>query len=113
MSTTDQSATTSNVLATVTGPVVMIGFGSIGRGVLPAASTATSSSTTAGAVVIEPDDRERSIVDGYGLTLRAGLITVDNYRDLLTAAAHRGRRAGVLHQPVGRHVVARHAAVVP
>ncbi len=35
MSTTDPSANLSDVLATITGPVVMIGFGSIGRGTLP------------------------------------------------------------------------------
>ena len=35
MSTTDPSAKLSEVLGRVSGPVVMIGFGSIGRGVLP------------------------------------------------------------------------------
>ena len=93
MSTTDQSATTSNVLATVTGPVVMIGFGSIGRGTLPLIDRHIEFDRGR-AVVIEPDDRERSIVEGYGLTFVQDSITVDNYRDLLTPLLTAGTGQG-------------------
>src|SRR6478735_4495950 len=93
VSTTDQSVTTSNVLATVTGPVVMIGFGSIGRGTLPLIDRHIEFDRGR-AVVIGPDDHERSIVEGYGLTFVQDSITVDNYRDLLTPLLTAGTGQG-------------------
>ncbi len=83
MSTTDPSANLDEVLATVTGPIVMIGFGSIGRGTLPLIDRHIDFDRSR-AVLIEPDDRQRSIVEGYGFTFVHGSVTVDNYRDLLT-----------------------------
>ena len=65
MSTTDPSAKLSEVLATITGPIVMIGFGSIGRGTLPLIDRHIGFDRSR-AVLIEPDDRQRSIVESTG-----------------------------------------------
>ena len=83
MSATDQSPNANDLLATVSGPIVMIGFGSIGRGTLPLIDRHIDFDRGR-AVVIEPDDRQRSIVESYGFTFVHDAITVDNYRDLLT-----------------------------
>ena len=56
----------NTIHATVSGPIVMIGFGSIGRGTLPLIDRHLDFDRTR-AVVVEPDDRDRAIVEEYGL----------------------------------------------
>jgi homospermidine synthase len=80
-------------LATITGPIVMIGFGSIGRGTLPLIDRHIGVDRSR-AVVIEPDDRNRSIVEGYGFTFLQSAVTVDNYRGLLTPLLTAGNGQG-------------------
>lgn len=71
------------VHAAITGPVVMIGFGSIGRGTLPLVDRHFEFDRTR-AVVIEPNGHDRGIVEQYGFELVEAAVTVDNYRELLT-----------------------------
>ena len=93
-------------MARITGPIVMIGFGSIGRGTLPlierhfdydqarfvghrSRSTPTARCSTSAA---SASSRRR--------------VTQRELSRAPDAAAHRGRRPGLLRQPVGRHLLA-------
>ncbi len=66
----------------IEGPIVMIGFGSIGKGTLPLIErhfTFDRSRLT----VIDPDDRDRGIVDEMGYRFVHQAVTRENYRELL------------------------------
>ncbi|MCI4661761.1 MAG: homospermidine synthase [Neomegalonema sp.] len=69
--------------ATVNGPIVMIGFGSIGRGTLPLIERHLRFDP-ARLVVIDPDERVRAHVEGAGYRFIHAAVTIDNYRELLT-----------------------------
>lgn len=77
----------------ITGPIVMIGFGSIGRGTLPLIERHFRFDKSR-MVVIEPLD------DGHGLLARHGVlhikeaVTRDNYRELLTPLLTKGGGQG-------------------
>jgi homospermidine synthase len=58
---------------TITGPIVMVGFGSIGRGTLPLIERHFKFDRSR-FVVIDPDDSDRRLLDG---------VTRENYRDML------------------------------
>ena len=62
--------TSTEVLGRVSGPVVMIGFGSIGRGVLPLLDRHIEFDRGR-CTVIDPDDRDRHLLDEYGVALPA------------------------------------------
>ena len=79
--------------ASVSGPIVMIGFGSIGRGTLPLIDRHLDFDRTR-AVVVEPDDRDRGIVEEYGVEFLQTAVTVENYRDLLTPLLTEGDGQG-------------------
>ena len=67
---------------TIAGPIVMIGFGSIGKGTLPLIERHFEFDKSQ-FVIIDPDDSDRRLADERGLKfLRLGL-TPDNYRDVL------------------------------
>src|SRR5919205_2088607 len=67
----------------IDGPVVMIGFGSIGRGTLPLIQRHFSFDRDR-LVVIDPDDTHRKILDVQGIRFIHEGVTRENYRDLLT-----------------------------
>ncbi|MBV9628416.1 MAG: homospermidine synthase [Xanthobacteraceae bacterium] len=83
----------SAVLARFDGPIVMIGFGSIGRGTLPLIERHITFDRSK-FVVIAPDDSDRNLVDERQLRFMHLAITKENYRDvlkpLLTAGPGRG-----------------------
>lgn len=81
------------VLGHITGPVVMIGFGSIGRGTLPLLDRHIDFDR-ARLTVIDPDDRDRAILDHYGARYMRVHITEDNFRDLLPALLTEGEGQG-------------------
>ena len=85
--------TNDQLLATISGPVVMIGFGSIGRGTLPLLDRHIDFDRTR-ATVIEPSDEDRAILAEYGVTHLAESITPENYRDLLTPILTAGEGQG-------------------
>ncbi len=69
--------------ATVDGPIVMIGFGSIGRGTLPLIDRHISFDHSR-LVVIDPDDSNRAIAESYGARFIQQALSPENYVDLLT-----------------------------
>ncbi|MGH6923172.1 MAG: homospermidine synthase [Propylenella sp.] len=69
--------------AKIDGPIVMIGFGSIGRGTLPLILRHFEFDRGR-MVVIDPDDSDRKLVDSEGLRFLHQAVTRDNYRELLT-----------------------------
>jgi len=77
----------------IDGPIVMIGFGSIGRGTLPLIERHMQFDRSR-FVVIDPDDRDRPILDRHGIRFIHQAVTRDRYRHLLepllTAGGGRG-----------------------
>jgi homospermidine synthase len=71
------------VHAEITGPIVMIGFGSIGRGTLPLIERHFKYDK-ARMVVIDPSDADRKLLDERGITFVHDAVTRKNYKKLLT-----------------------------
>jgi homospermidine synthase len=67
---------------TITGPIVMIGFGSIGRGLLPLIERHFAYDHKR-FYVIEPSVRHRTFLKQRGIQHLEQAVTRDNYRDLL------------------------------
>jgi homospermidine synthase len=74
--------TTWPVHGRISGPVVMIGFGSIGKGMLPLIERHFEFDRNR-FVVIDPDDTDRSMLDVRGITLVQQALTRENYREIL------------------------------
>ncbi len=70
------------VHAKVDGPVVMIGFGSIGRGTLPLLLRHFEVDRSR-IVVIDPDDRDRGLCDEHQIRFLHQPVTREGYRELL------------------------------
>src|SRR5713101_8033371 len=81
------------VYARIEGPIVMIGFGSIGKGTLPLIERHFSYDP-ARLVVIDPDDADRKILDARGIRFIHQAVTRDNYREFLTPLLTAGGRRG-------------------
>ena len=77
------------------GPIVMIGFGSIGKGVLPLLERHIGHDKSQ-MVVIAPDDADRHILDGRGIAFQHVALTIDNYIDILKPLLSKGGRQGFL-----------------
>ncbi|MBT9293010.1 homospermidine synthase [Prosthecodimorpha staleyi] len=71
------------VYHTITGPIVMIGFGSIGKGTLPLIERHFSFDKSR-LTVIDPFDGDRKLVDERGYRFVHQPVTRENYRELLT-----------------------------
>ena len=74
--------TDSALLARFDGPIVMIGFGSIGKGTLPLLERHLAFDHEK-FVVIAPDDSDRELLDVRQIRFLHLAITRDNYRDVL------------------------------
>src|ERR1700678_4011238 len=70
------------VHARITGPIVMIGFGSIGKGTLPLIERHFDYDKSR-FVVIDPEDKDRKLLDDRGIRFIHQAVTRDNYRKLL------------------------------
>ena len=81
------------VHAKIAGPIVMIGFGSIGKGTLPLIERHFAFDRSR-MVVIDPVDDDRHLLDERGIRFEKLAITRENYRDvlvpLLTAGGGQG-----------------------
>jgi len=66
----------------IDGPIVMIGFGSIGKGTLPLIERHFEFDKSR-FVVIDPEDKDRKILDERGIRFIHEAVTKDNYRKLL------------------------------
>src|SRR5258707_1019291 len=103
MNTTQHLTAGWPVHARFDGPIVMIGFGSIGKGTLPLIERHIAFDPSK-FVVIAPDDSDRALLDERKIRFVHVALTKANYRDLRTAAeepstrndwAQLMRRAGV------------------
>ncbi|MGO4669626.1 homospermidine synthase [Bosea sp. 2RAB26] len=70
------------VHGTITGPIVMIGFGSIGRGTLPLIERHFEYDRSR-FVVIDPHDTNRALLDERGIRFIQEAVTPENYKSLL------------------------------
>ncbi|TAM95704.1 MAG: homospermidine synthase, partial [Rhizobiaceae bacterium] len=77
----------------ISGPIVMIGFGSIGRGTLPLIERHFRFDKSR-MVVIDPDDENRKLLDDRGIAFLREAVTKENYRELLTPLLTRGEGQG-------------------
>ncbi len=81
------------VYHTITGPIVMIGFGSIGRGTLPLIERHFKFDKSR-MVIIDPSDTDKAIADEHGIKFVQQEITEENYRDVLTPYLTNGEGQG-------------------
>jgi homospermidine synthase len=77
----------------ISGPVVMIGFGSIGRGTLPLIERHFEYDK-ARFTVIDPVDNDREMLDVRGVRFVQQAVTKENYRDLLVPLLTEGGGQG-------------------
>src|SRR5262245_5299810 len=77
------------------GPIVMIGFGSIGKGTLPLIERHIGFDRSK-FVVIAPDDADRHLLDERKLRFMHLAITKENYRDVLTPLLTGGPGRGMI-----------------
>lgn len=85
--------TTWPVHGRIDGPIVMIGFGSIGKGVLPLIERHFAFDKSR-FVVIDPCDTDRGLLDERGIRFVHEAVTPDNYRALLTPLLTKGEGRG-------------------
>src|SRR5688500_5793867 len=85
--------TTWPVHGRISGPIVMIGFGSIGRGTLPL--IARHFDFDRGRfTVIDASDANRGLLDERGIRFEQVSLTRDNYREILTPLLTEGGGQG-------------------
>ncbi|MES3038871.1 MAG: homospermidine synthase [Bdellovibrionota bacterium] len=77
----------------ITGPIVIIGFGSIGRGTLPLIERHFKYDKSR-MVVIDPKDTDRKILDERGIKFLHMGITAENYEKVLTPLLTKGGGTG-------------------
>jgi homospermidine synthase len=85
--------TTWPVYAKIDGPIVMIGFGSIGKGTLPLIERHFAYDKSR-FVVIDPEDKDRHLLDERGIRFIHEAVTRHNYRELLTPLLTKGGGQG-------------------
>jgi homospermidine synthase len=81
------------VHGTITGPIVMIGFGSIGRGTLPLIERHLEFDRSR-MVVIDPTDEGRALLDEHGIAFSQVALTPKNFREVLTPLLTNGEGQG-------------------
>jgi len=77
----------------ITGPIVMIGFGSIGRGTLPLIERHFKFDKSR-MTVIDPRDADRKLLDERGIAFVQEAVTKKNYKELLTPLLTKGGGQG-------------------
>jgi homospermidine synthase len=77
------------------GPIVMIGFGSIGRGILPLIERHIGFDRSK-FVVIAPDDQNQHLLEERQLCFVHAALTKENYRELLTPLLTAGPGRGMI-----------------
>jgi homospermidine synthase len=77
----------------INGPIVMIGFGSIGKGTLPLIERHFTYDK-ARFVVIDPEDKDRKLLDERGIRFVHQAVTRDNYKHVLTPLLTEGGGQG-------------------
>ena len=77
----------------ITGPVIMIGFGSIGRGMIPLLERHFKFDRDR-FVIIDPEDIYRPVVEGLGIRFVHAELSPENYRDILSPLLKNGEGIG-------------------
>src|ERR1700740_604395 len=77
------------------GPIVMLGFGAIGKGTLPLIERHIAFNR-AKFVVIAPDDDDRKLLDDRQIRFIHQAVTKENYRDLITPLLSAGPGRGMM-----------------
>ena len=77
----------------ITGPIVMIGFGSIGRGTLPLIERHFEHDKSR-FTVIDPQVKDKHLLDERGIRFVQEAVTRENYRELLTGLLTEGGGQG-------------------
>src|SRR5205807_991505 len=90
-----RSADGHPVHARFDGPIVMLGFGSIGKGTLPLIERHIAFDR-AKLVVIAPDDRDRRLLDDRQIRFIHQAVTRENYRELLAPLLRAGPGRGMM-----------------
>ncbi|MDE1151773.1 MAG: homospermidine synthase [Micavibrio sp.] len=91
--TSNSPLTPAKILGRIDGPIVMIGFGSIGRGSLPLLERHFEFDRKR-LVVIDPDDSNRKLLDDRGIRFIQAELTPDNYKELLQPLLTQGEGRG-------------------
>jgi len=81
------------VHGSISGPIVMIGFGSIGKGTLPLIERHFRFDKSR-FVVIDPNDGDRALLDERGIAFRHLALTPENYAEVLTPLLTNGPGQG-------------------
>lgn len=81
------------VYGKITGPIVIVGFGSIGRGTLPMIERHFEYDKDR-IVAIDPSDLNKHILDKHGVPFIQQHVTKENYRELLTPLLTKGGGQG-------------------
>jgi homospermidine synthase len=84
---------THPIHAKITGPIVMIGFGSIGKGTLPLIERHFEYDRSR-FTVVDPDDSGRALLDERGIRFVNEAVTKKNYEELLTPLLTEGEGQG-------------------
>ena len=87
--------TDKQLLAHFDGPIVMVGFGSIGKGSLPVIERHLAFDREK-FVVIAPDDADRHLLDQRQIRFMRLALTPENYRDVLTPLLTGGPGRGMM-----------------
>src|SRR5688572_24807338 len=87
------SASNWPVHGSIDGPIVMIGFGSIGKGTLPLIERHFKFDQSR-FVIIDPEDADRAIADKHGVRFIKEAVTRQNYRELLKPLLTQGGGQG-------------------
>ena len=81
------------VYGRISGPIVMIGFGSIGRGTLPLIQRHFEHDPER-FVIIDPDNENQALAEKHGVRFIQAAVTQQNYKELLTPLLTEGEGQG-------------------
>ena len=104
MNTTAPATRDGPLHARFDGPIVMVGFGSIGKGTLPLIERHMDFDREK-FVVIAPDDDDRSLLDERQIRFIHEGLTRENYRDVLTPLLTRDLVGSLVQDPHTRKPV--------
>jgi hypothetical protein len=78
----------SQIYAKITGPIVMVGFGSIGKGTLPMIERHLDYDKSRVTVIDPKDEGRKAHCEKHNVRFIQQGVTKDNYRELADPAAH-------------------------
>src|SRR3974390_1595079 len=84
----------SQIYAKITGPIVMVGFGSIGKGTLPMIERHLDYDKSRVTVIDPKDEGRKAHCEKQGVRFIQKGVTKDNYRELLTPLLTEGGGQG-------------------